>query len=260
MRVGGAAMMKRWIFAAAAFLVVASRPPVLAADLDMAPPVLAQPEPSFFGSGWYIRGDVGYSIPQGEKASYNGVAFSSFDVQDSVTVGLGIGYKYNAWLRTDVTVDASRGGDVKGTYTVPTCCFYTDKTKLGGYTALANVYADLGTWSGITPYIGAGIGYAYNQVGAGSGYAYTAPGVPLLDASGNQVFNAFPKHNSSGLAWALMAGASMNIAPGVAVDLGYRYLRVADASSAPDFSKISTHFTSLGAHQFRIGLRYLFDQ
>ena len=27
-----------------------------------------------------------------------------------------------------------------------------------------NGYADLGTWSGVTPYVGAGVGFAYNKL------------------------------------------------------------------------------------------------
>ena len=49
---------------------------------------------------------------------------------------------------------------------------------------MANVYADLGTWSGITPYVGAGIGYGMTNITGltDQGTALGGPGRRLSSA------------------------------------------------------------------------------
>ncbi|MFI5013988.1 MAG: outer membrane protein [Hyphomicrobiales bacterium] len=239
-----------------------------AADLDAMPAPAAIPQSdtmSFFGSGWYIRGDLGYSRLQGPSASYNGTPFSHLSIADSPVLGGGIGYKINNWFRADVTTDYTFSGNVQGSYTIPNCCLFSDKTRLGGWAALANGYVDIGTWSGITPYVGGGIGYAFTQTskivnqeflpnGSGSFAAVTDP------TSGLPVFNAYPVHTTGGFAWALAAGAAINVAPSVKLDFGYRYLSIADARMASDNLGVAPKLRSLGAHQFRIGVRYMFDE
>ena len=44
---------------------------------------------------------------------------------------------------------------------------------------MVNGYVDLGTWSGITPYVGAGVGFAYNKLSGftDSGDVYHCDGV-----------------------------------------------------------------------------------
>jgi len=239
-----------------------------AADLGpaLAPVEAPQGESmSFFGSGWYIRGDLGYSRPQGPSATYNGAPFDHLSVAGSAVLGGGVGYKINNWFRTDLTADYVFSGNVQGTYQIANCCLFTEKTRLGGWALLANGYVDLGTWSGITPYVGGGIGYAFTQAskvlnqeflpnGAGSFVAVTDPNTDL------PVFNGYPAKTTGGFAWALTAGASLDVAPSVKLDFNYRYLSIADARMATDKLGIAPKLKSLGSHQFRIGVRYMFDE
>ena len=62
-------------------------------------------QPMEFGAGWYLRGDIGYSnmaVP---------VVIADFATNlgrtGNVSAESGIGYQYNNWLRTDVTLDRS---------------------------------------------------------------------------------------------------------------------------------------------------------
>lgn len=61
------------------------------------------------------------------------------------------------------------------------------------------------------------------------------------------------------LAWALMAGVAVDVGSSFALDLGYRYLNIGDASSIPDVLGNSVRFKDLNLHEFRVGLRYMID-
>jgi opacity protein-like surface antigen len=264
----GAALMIRRILVLAICLAALHGQAAEAADLDTVPaPLNEAPNEtmSFFGSGWYIRGDIGYARPQGPSGSYSGVKFDHLSVGDSAMLGGGVGYKISNWFRADVTADYMFSGLVHATYTVPNCCLFTDRTRLGGWVVLANGYVDLGTWSGITPYVGGGVGYAYTEVskivnqeflptGGGSFAAVTDP------TTGLAIINPYPAHTTGGFAWALEAGAALDVAPSVKLDFGYRYLNIADARMATDNLGVAPKLKSLGSHQFRIGVRYMFDQ
>ena len=237
-----------------------------AADLGpVPPPELPADTMNFFGSGWYIRGDIGYSLPQGPKATYNGVPFEHLSDAGSAVAGAGIGYKINNWLRTDFTADYLFAGSTHAIYQVPNCCLFTDRTRVGAWTLLANGYVDLGTWWGVTPYIGAGVGYGFTEVSktlneefllTGNG-GFTAVTDPI---TGLPVFNSFRAHTTGAFAWALEAGASVDLAPSVKLDLNYRYLNLADARFPTDIFGVAPKLKSLGQHQFRIGVRYMFDE
>ncbi|MBV9138003.1 MAG: porin family protein [Hyphomicrobiales bacterium] len=240
-----------------------------AADLDtLAPAPLAVPQAeygNYLGTGWYIRGDIGYSRPQGPSGTYNGAPFDHLSVVSSAVLGGGVGYKFNNWLRADLTGDYTFAGNMQASYIVPNCCLATDKTGLGGWALLANGYVDLGTWSSITPYVGAGAGYAFTEVSKTVNEEFVQAGsgvfLPLTDpTTGQPILNAFPAHTTGRFAWALMAGAAIDVAPSVKVDLGYRYLNISDARFATDMLGIAPRLKSLGEHQFRLGLRYMFDE
>jgi opacity protein-like surface antigen len=259
--------MIRKSFALAALLAGLGLGQASAADLAPGPamPEVPGDTMNFFGSGWYIRGDLGYSRPQGPKADYNGIPFDHLSVASSAVAGGGFGYKISNWFRADLTADYLFSGSTHGIYTTPNCCVFTDRTRIGGWALLANGYVDLGTWSGITPYVGGGAGYAFTQASktVNQQFMSTPSGalVAVTDPnSGLPVFNSFPKQTTGGFAWALEAGAAIAVAPSVKLDFNYRYLNVADARLGPDNNSVMARMKSLGAHQFRIGVRYMFDE
>jgi opacity protein-like surface antigen len=238
-----------------------------AADLGPEPPpALPQSESmNFFGSGWYIRGDLGYSVWQGPSATYNGVPFDHLSVSNNAVIGAGIGYKLNNWVRGDVTADYTFSGNIQSLYTIANCCTFTDRTRVGGWAVLANGYVDLGTWYGVTPYVGGGVGYGFTQISKTVNQEFLPTGtgtlVPVTDPNtGLPVFHGFAAHTTGGFAWALEAGAAVDVAPSVKLDLNYRYLNIADARFPTDTLGVAPKLRSLGQHQFRIGLRYMFDE
>lgn len=160
-------------------------------------------EPVEWGSGWYLRGDIGWQNVQvpavtGDFATIKGV-------DNIVSGGIGGGYQFNDWLRADLTVDRSvfrmnRGLDTvwcpysaSGLFTkdasgqdVPVgifadpsdTCSPRAKGTLNRTSFLVNGYLDLGHYWGFTPYVGAGLGASYNQNSSSLIYYRTSDGAP----------------------------------------------------------------------------------
>ena len=219
----------------------------LADDYD--PPIYVDQAPEYtpveVGSGWYLRGDVSY-LP---RKSYRNVDFSSLTVSYSddetpVFASLGFGYHFNDYLRGDINFGLLPGNEVSASETTATD-IATARVKNSARTAIVNGYVDLGTYVGITPYVGAGIGGARVKWDT------------VYDPNTTE-------HNPGASNWrfayALMAGASYCLTDNLIFDAGYRYSHIQggrmfewDASSAgPGFDR------GISSHEVRGGLRYQF--
>jgi opacity protein-like surface antigen len=282
--------------------------PCLAAAADLLPPPPPPPPPPIeVGGGWYLRGDVGASVytrPKYTEAyDYTGYpdanrAFGN-EVGGGGFAGVGVGYQFTPFFRADVTGEYRYSTGLRGSeyYRGPD---YDDGLGSHGVNkstghfdsavVLANAYFDLGTWYGITPFIGAGVGYAFNHVSAFStnqqftsptyGYDYGNPiygcdcgqpsynYAPVYDANGNPVYNTnsstkFYKDKTTGsLAWALHAGLAYNVTDALKIELAYRYLNLGKAQTGAGFEPCCTgslqaiKVKDIEAHDVKIGLRY----
>lgn len=130
-------------------------------------------QPSPDNSGFYVRGDLGWSF------------LNWGDDDDAFTLGGGVGYQFNDYLRSDLRVDWS------GDYEVAPGADASLTTVLG------NLYFDWKNDSIFTPYVGAGAGYGWVDADDG-----------LSD---------------DGFAYALMGGVSVDMSQSISLDLGYRY-------------------------------------
>ena len=88
--------------------------------------------------------------------------------QDTVFAGAGIGYPFNNWFRFDLTAEYRTAAHYRAIQS------YINLSNLqcgalfydlyhghhGTAVFLANAYFDLGTWYGVTPFVGGGIGAA----------------------------------------------------------------------------------------------------
>jgi len=186
--------------------------------------------------GWYLRGDIGmsnqkvgslfnvlYNAP-GTTVNAVGMGFDSAGI-----AGLGVGYQINPWLRTDVTAEWRgkanfHGLDIVSFNGAPigTDEYHASKSE---FLTLVNLYADLGTWWCITPFIGAGVGGSYNQLSGfqDNGVRYTA------GALSNSV-TYFDTNGKWNLAWAAHAGLAYKVNPGFTVELAYSYMNLGDAA------------------------------
>jgi opacity protein-like surface antigen len=193
-------------------------------------------------SGWYLRGDLGYRLNNIGDVFVGGIVpnvpVTGGKMDNSYMVGGGAGYKWS-WFRADVTLDYGTQTKYTGSALTP-----SDTTiKIDSFTTLFNAYADLGTWYGFTPYIGAGAGAAYLRASG-----LSAPGAVI-----GPVISDGTKWN---FAWAAMAGLSYSITPTWLVDVGYRYLHLGDVHSGADAANAALNLKNLNAHEFRLGARW----
>jgi opacity protein-like surface antigen len=230
--------LKRLALAGAAVIVTC--PAAYAADL---PPIIQQapPPPPVEYGGWYLRGDIGFSAERAGNFHEDGLIPTPLGVQNASSgfdgagiFRVGIGYQFNSWLRADVT----------GEYRTPANWRSFDITNSGGtlipehvtvskseMVFLGNIYADLGTWWCITPFVGAGAGVAYNKL---SNFSETVIGAFDLPTLSGNIINAnnFANDGSQwNFAWALHAGLAYKVTPGFTVELAYRYLNLGSAQT-----------------------------
>ena len=240
----------------------------VAADLPIAPPppppYYAPPPPAEFG-GWYLRGDIGMtnqSVKRLENVLYNapGVALTPvhYEFDSGMTFGVGVGYQFNNWLRGDLTGEY-RGKTSFNGLEVYTTASGTPATATDEYRAyksewlaLANVYADLGTWWCLTPFVGAGAGFSRVTIGGFSDVNTPAQGVAFADRTSKYNF-----------AYALHAGLAYKATNNFTVELAYRYLSLGDGISGDikTYQGVNsvnnpTTFKDITSHDVRLGVRW----
>jgi opacity protein-like surface antigen len=238
------------------------------------------PQPAHFGGNWYLKGYIGManqhfaglSHPLFDDPAFAPDIFQWLDQGnfDAVPLfGVGIGWRHSDHLRFDLTAEY-RGKSAFSALDRYETTDDGDPTTFDGtnhYTAkksellfLANGYWDLNSWNGITPYIGAGIGASYNSI------------YDLVDnnvITGGQGFA--PTGHKLSLAWALHAGASLEINNNLSLDFGYSFVSLGDAQSGifqnvdPLLACTGTGgtcypltFKGLYSHDFKVGVRYAF--
>jgi len=220
-------------------------------------------------SGWYLRGDVGYSFNKMRGAKYyqgSNELLNDFDtasLKDSFLIGGGVGYQINSYLRTDVTFDYLTSADFRGS-TSGVCgdgvgnpfvaCSSTDKSYMHAYSLMANAYVDLGTYGYVTPYVGAGIGGTYVKWGKLKNRICDDPYQPGGCYGGDH-----DGEKSWRFTYALMAGATVDITCALKADVGYRFRHVAGGDmfgyldrGGPGYDK------GFYSHEARVGARYVF--
>jgi len=244
---------------AAAFATSAAR----AADYSQPPPqpyIIQQPPPMLetVSSGWYLRGDIGMSIQNKANLEYlqnpaNNFAFA-FDynsIANTQFIGLGAGYEFNNWLRFDVTGEYRGKTQVnaRGVYDRTTMQGDSYQGYLKSWVFLANAYVDLGTWNCFTPFVGVGVGGAYNTLS------------DFVDNGIGQTGVGFGRNPSEWhFAYALHAGVAYNVNKNFKVELAYRYLNYGSITDTIDCvggcNPDSYKFGNLSSHDIKLGFRW----
>jgi opacity protein-like surface antigen len=251
--------------AGAASLLLSSA--AFAADMAIAPPpaYYPPPPPQEFG-GWYLRGDIGMTNQQ-LKSLRNvdsiaaGSTFEGLGFDSSTLFGLGVGYQFNNWFRADVTGQYRGRANFHGAehFNIGTAYFVNNYTGSKSETLiLANVYADLGTWWCVTPFIGAGVGTSYNRI---SGFKDTGFRNQFGVTTGSEAFAS--DNGKWNLAWALHAGLAYKVSPNMTVELGYSYVNLGDAVTGVntmfDGSPASQNtwtMKDITSHDLKLGVRW----
>ncbi len=217
----------------------------------------------------YVRADVGYSVSGEPVVNW---PVTSYDAGTGSFVYLGHGVANetmdNGWvgefgggcgsgsrgLRGDVTFGyrGKRGVDGEPHEYVPgpggPPIDDPLHTAVTNYTVMFNAYYDFGKWHNFVPYVGAGIGVAYNEV---EEVYFT--GNPFL-------VNRIQGNADIDLAWQLSAGAAYQISDRAVLDMGYRFIHLGDARSgrvdSARFVNPRVRISDIHAHEFKVGLRY----
>ncbi|CAN7276505.1 outer membrane protein [Mesorhizobium sp. LjRoot246] len=231
--------------------------PVHAADYD--PPIYVDQAPDYVpvevGSGWYLRGDVSYLVEKSfddEDFAFTPASFSN--KEDPIFASIGFGYHFNDYLRADLNLGYLPGNKVgvgyddSATAAEPTVA--SASLKNYAFSGILNGYVDLGTYVGITPYLGAGIGFVRSTRKLSAIYS-TANG----DDTDDFVMNDDKTKYS--LAYTLNAGLAYQVSKNVSVDLGYQYFSAPDAEyvTAESLTSFPVH-KGISNHQVKLGLRY----
>src|SRR5258705_2067819 len=234
-----------------------------AADMAISPPPMYVPPPVEDFGGWYLRGDIRFSnqgvnrlnnvLDAANTSSSQRLGFDTAGI-----FGLGVGYQFNPWLRGDATGEYRGNSNFNGLdlITFPGGFgAHSYHATTSGWLALANAYVDLGTWWGVTPFVGAGAGAARVSIANFTDLGITSAGVPGL---------AFGDNLSEwNFAWALHAGLAYKVSPNFTVELAYRYLDMGDgltgdlrAFDGTNTIVNPTTFKSLTSHDLKMGVRW----
>ena len=217
-------------------------------------------QPAEFGAGWYLRGDASFGPEDKPKLLLRNAA-PTFDRQATTwgyAFGGGAGYKLNDWFRVDVTADYLDPFQYSANIPCGDSCAVNRKTNLWRWDGLVNGYVDLGTWFGITPYIGAGAGVAGVHQDGSIGINGNALANGILDPrTGTLVTSSVPSRTDYQFAWAAMAGFSYAFGPHMLADIGYRYLDLG-RTTIPLFPAAGVT-RSITEQQVRVGVRYMID-
>lgn len=193
----------------------------------------------------YLRADTGYSwAGNGDVTGAGPIvtgAVTNVSIGDTWLIEGGIGCGSGSrGLRGELVLGYHGDRDVDGT---PASGVVTAlATSVDSLALMVNGYYDLGNFRGFVPYLGAGLGIAWNST---DDVTLTPGGVRLGGDS------------DSSFAWALMAGVGYQVSERAILDLGYRYIDLGEAASgAGGTAPVRLH--DLAAHEIKVGLRYHF--
>ncbi|MFN3547959.1 MAG: outer membrane protein [Mesorhizobium sp.] len=226
----------------------------VAADYDAPLYIEEAPEyvPVEIGSGWYLRGDVSYNFGKPfRNLDWGGPTVVDEDYDESHTAlsgAVGFGYHFSDHFRGDLNLGFLSSNDQNLSYAEAGVSSTTVSVENEVWTGMANAYVDLGTYVGITPYLGGGLGIAYAERKQSYSVNYVDVLTPDIDQHDDK--------NQITWAYSLNAGASYQFTQNVSVDVGYSYLAAPSLEyytireGEPEIAK------GLKLHQVKVGLRY----
>ena len=262
-------------------LSLAAIVPVAAQAADYDPPIFveeaAEYVPVEIGSGWYLRGDVGYvfesNVDGVDYTAFDGVAdvsasFASASIDTDFAWGGGFGYRFTDYVRADATVDGYRA-DFNGSTSsavpclddpdVDTGCRSENGSEVSAVSVMANGYVDLGTYVGFTPYVGVGAGMSYLSWDDLNDTTYCVDGVAFCTTDEAVGGSSHQGENGWRFTYALMAGVAYDISKNFKLDVGYKYRSIDGGDmfgwdSSDEFGDGS--HGNIDTHEVRLGLRY----
>lgn len=271
--------VSRTIVAGTAALL-ASAGLALAADMAIPypePPVVEEPIIAPMFGGWYIRGDVGVGITGNDGWEMHDLAiaggrFITDDIGDALIVGAGVGYRIHERVRLEITGEYRGSIGISATDQYKYTCTFAGGScpaigavidrnnmwegELSSTVVMANGLFDIGEFKGLRPFIGGGVGMAYNRI---HGLRDFDPS----DLGGGGIVNDKGKWN---FAWALQAGVGYEVNERLTLEAGYRYINLGDAESGTvrclpvgSCTYQGLKIKDINSHDLRLGMRWLLD-
>lgn len=180
--------------------------------------------------GFYLRAAGSYAWTANTR---DDIATRSDDAGEGYGLAGAVGYRVMPFLRAELEGGAFDGFEAEGA---------AGTADISGAFAALNAYVTLApeAWR-LRPYIGAGLGVAYNEVDDISG-GTAAP------APGDEAYS---------LLWQFFAGAELAVIDHLSADIGYRYADRGDITSSRA-SDGAVYNGQLRAHEVYLGLIYDF--
>jgi len=241
-----------------ALIATGRAPPGAVACYVPPPPVVVE---EF--SGWYLRGDIGFTNQEVKDLTNindvnNRVTNVGLGFDSSSLFGIGLGYNINDWFRVDVTGEYRSSANFHGSQIIDDGgALFTDeyRARKSEWLFLLNGYVDLGTWNNFTPFVGAGVGFSRNTISSFTDINTPRLGVAFADTASKWNF-----------AWALHAGLAYKVSKNFTVELAYRYVNLGNAESGDIYTYLGQnnvvnpmHFEKLSSHDIKLGLRFNLD-
>lgn len=241
------------LLACCAPLAVLATAPAYAADYD--PPIIMDDAPEYvpveIGSGWYLRGDVSYNVNKPYRHEAIGPLPWVRLNQRTVPMGasVGFGYHINDFLRAEANVGLLSINEARLQTRIAGFAGVDDRARNALWSGMLNIYGDLGTIAGFTPYVGGGVGMVLAKHDYRSRINFDDPALVDLDIRDRSRDYRF--------AYSLGAGVAYNVSPNLALDVGYQYL----ASPGAEYVEIRNPGAyrvrkGIDFHQIKVGLRY----
>jgi len=243
--------IKTSLIAGAAAMTIAAP----AGAADMPPPMIYKAPVAVQTSGWYLRGDIGFSNQRVEEmtspAYTPSVAVLKKEFDSAAFGGIGFGYTFNNWFRVDVTGEYRGGAAFRGldTYGAGSNDYWGTKSE---WLFMGNAYVDLGTWWCFTPFVGAGIGYSRNTISNWRDINTQTGATAYADT-----------HSQWEMAWALHAGIAYKVTPNFTAEFAYRYVNLGDFATTDmiGFNGANAAYNPINlngvtSHDFKLALRW----
>ncbi len=249
-------------------------------ELDGPGPITGPGDARFADSSWFngdfntfltLGGGVGYYLGRGwridatieKRSNDDGTVFGQDEYETYAYVD-DDGIPATASVYTSDLDNNGTPGDQHTRFTAQ------EKFRVDGTVWMANAYYDFTSGSSFTPYVGAGVGFAWNEIERSRTHTVdtcdpNAAAPSACEANGGpgaytqtSTETETSKADKVTLAAAAMAGMSYDISDLTSVDIGYRYLYLQGADAllniGGDPSRLEIGDQHI--HQIRAGLRF----
>lgn len=246
---------------------------------------------------WYMRADVGLGLNMGTSVSESGMTYGvdetagGFDATSPFGMGgfgsdtgadyghsiaIGAGYYYSKNLRIDLTGElrGNKESTIAGSFQyidavtpapnrVQVNGTVRDTTKLKSAVFMANGYYDMNRIGSWKPYVGAGVGFAVNDIKRSHTTSLSTCDPDVLnDCDTPTAATGYSAQVSRQYVYTLAAnvtaGVSYKISDVTSLDFNYRYLYVGGTSSTAVINGYSSKVSIEDQHEhyLRAGLRF----